>query len=98
MPKKRNRYKEMERNMTYVLLADLALFILYLIFAACGIIWMKVILTILIFVISLAVLGFLYLSKELLRRRSLWMSATAAAIFITTFFSLILNYPAPLPV
>ena len=46
------RYKEMEKYMTYGLLGDVALFVLYLIFAGLGIIWLKVILILLILVLS----------------------------------------------
>ena len=39
MERKRNRYKEMERYMTYALLADAGVFLLYLLFAGFGIGW-----------------------------------------------------------
>lgn len=86
-----NRYKDMERYMTYVLLTDLALFILYLCFSS--IIWLKVILSILIILISGLSLAYLYITKELLKPRSLWMSTAAAAILVCLLFSLILNFP-----
>ena len=86
-----NRYKDMERYMTYVLLTDLALFILYLCFAS--IIWLKVILSIFIILISGLSLAYLYITKELLKPRSLWMSTAAAAILVCLLFSLILNFP-----
>lgn len=92
-----NRYKEMERYMTYALIADLLLFIFYLIAAGNGIIWLKVILTIFAFLLSGVCLAFLYLTKELLRPRSLWMTAAAGSIFVCILFSLILNYPSPAP-
>lgn len=97
MTKKTNRYKIMERNMSLVLLADLLLFIFFLIFAGNGIVWMKVILTIFIILVSLGSVAFLYLSNELLKRRSLWMGTAAVAILVCTLFSLILNFPAPAP-
>ena len=81
-----NRYKEMERYMTYAILADLFLFILYLCFAS--IIWLKVILSILIIVLSGASLAYLYITKELLRQRSLWMTAAAGSILICLLFYL----------
>ena len=86
-----NRYKEMERYMTYALLADLFLFILYLCFAS--IIWLKVILSILIIILSGGSLAYLYITKELLKQRSLWMTAAAGSILICLLFSLILNFP-----
>ena len=97
MAQNHNRYKEMERYMTYALLADAGLFLLYLIFAACGIIWLKVILAILAIILSGLCLGFLYITKELLRKRSRWMSVAAAAVLVCTLFSLVLNFPRPNP-
>ena len=89
------RYHAMQTLVTRVLLIDLALFVLYLIVAAAAILWLKVIFVIFIFLISLCTLAFLYLCGELLRKRSRWMSAWAAAIFVCTLFSVILNYPSP---
>ncbi len=95
MAKQNKRYEQMQWYMTYALVADLALFILYLIFAGFGIIWLKAITAILAIILSGACLGFLYLTKELLKRRSLWMSTAAAAIIVCILFSLILNFPRP---
>ncbi len=95
MAGKSNRYKEMERYMTYALLADAAAFILYMIVAGNGIIWLKVILTLLCFGISGLLLWFLYTTRELLRQRSLWITVGAASIAICLLFSLILNFPSP---
>ena len=97
MAKKINRYKIMERNMTLILLADLLLFVFFLIAAGNGIVWLKVVLTIFILLVSAGSIGFLYLSNELLKRRSLWMGTAAVAILVCTLFSLILNFPAPAP-
>lgn len=97
MAKRRNRYKEMERYMTFALIADAALLLLYLIFAGLGVVWLKVILAILAIVLSCLCLVFLFLSKELLRQRSLWMSVGAAAVLVCILFSLILNFPSPNP-
>ncbi len=95
MAQRRNRYKEMERYMTYALLADVVLFILYLICAGTGVIWLKVILAVLCILISGLCLGYLHISKELLRQRSLWMTACAGAVLLCVLFSLILNFPRP---
>ncbi len=89
------RYQQMEKYITYGLIADAVLFILYLIFAGFGIIWMKVILAVLAFLLSAAILGYLYLTKELLRPRSLWMSVAAASVIVCLLFSLVLNFPSP---
>ena len=96
--KRNNRYKQMELKMSCVLLADFFLFIIFLFAAGFGVIWLKVITSIITILASLLCLGFLYLSQELLRRRSLWMTAAAAALLICTLFSLILGYPSPAPV
>lgn len=97
MSKNRNRYREMERNMLFALLIDAALFVLYLVVAGLGIIWLKVLLTTLIILFSLFCLGCLYLSKEILRPRSLWMTVGTVGIIVCLFFSLVLNYPSPNP-
>lgn len=86
-----NRYRTMERYMTYVLLADLALFILYLFFT--GVIILKVILSVLIILISGLCIAYLYMTGELRKPRSLWMGTASAAILICLIFSLLLNFP-----
>lgn len=91
------RLQKMQLCMCGALALDLFLFIIYLIAAGNGIIWLKVIIAILTILLSLLCLGFLYLSQEILRPRSLWMSVTAAAIAICLLFSLILNFPSPNP-
>ena len=96
--KRTNRYKQMELKMSAVLLADFILFVIFLFAAGFGIIWLKVITAIIAILVSLLCLGFLFLSQELLRRRSLWMTAAAGAMLICILFSLILGYPCPAPV
>lgn len=95
MVNKPNRYSEMERYMTYALLADAVLFVLYLIIAGSGIVWLKIVLAILGLILSGLLLWYLYITKELLKRRSLWISTGAAAIAVCLLFSLILNFPSP---
>ena len=95
MGKKNTRYTQMQQYMTYAILANVGLFVLYLIFAGFGVIWMKAIMAILSILLSLACLGFLYLCQELLRRRSQWMTLSAAALLLCTLMSLLLNYPSP---
>lgn len=97
MQNSNDRYKVMERYMTYVLIADLILFIIYLFASGFAVIWLKVITAIVTILISGLCLAFLYLTKELLRQRSLWMSLSAAAILVCLLFSLILNFPCPNP-
>lgn len=97
MNSKRNRYKDMERSITLVLVAELLLFIFYLIAAANGIIWLKVVMFILAILISVLCLLFLYYTGEIGKQRSLWMTTAFAAIAVCLVFSLILNYPSPSP-
>ena len=95
MAQKPNRYKVMERYMTYALCLDAVLFVLYMIVAGNGIIWLKVILTLLCLALSGTLLWFLYATKELLRQRSFWITVGAGAIAICLLFSLLLNFPSP---
>lgn len=95
MASRPNRYKTIERYLTYALCADAVIFLFYMIAAGNGIGWLKVILTLACLAISGFMLWFLYVSKELLRQRSLWLTVGAAAIVICLFFSLILNFPSP---
>lgn len=97
MPNQQNRYKTMERTMCLALAADLILFIAYLIAAGNGILWMKVIFSILTIILAVLCLAFLYLTGELRKQRSLWMGTAAAAIVICLLFSLILRFPSPSP-
>ena len=95
MAMKPNQYKVFERFMTIVLCTDVAAFVLYMIIAGQGIIWLKVILALACLGLSGYILWVLYNAKELLRQRSLWMTVGAAAIAFCLFMSLILNFPSP---
>lgn len=97
MESQKKRYQKMQYMMCGALALDLVLFIVYLIAAGNGIVWLKVIIAILAILLSLLCLAYLYLTKEILRQRSLWMSVMAAAITICLLFSLILNFPSPNP-
>lgn len=97
MAEQNSRYKQMESIMTVALIADAVLFILYWIFAACGIVWVKAFFAVLCILISLACLGFLFLTQELMRPRSKWMTYSAGALLVVLVLSLILNFPSPNP-
>lgn len=97
MAKRPNRYKIIDKYMTYVLIADAVIFLLYLLFAGFGVLWGKVCFAIFGILLSAACLGFLYMTRELLRKRSLWMTAGAAAVIICILVSLIANFPSPKP-
>lgn len=89
----RNDYKEFDRYMTYILIGTGALFTLYLLFALLGVIWLKVILSILIFLICGGILAYLFLIAEIWRPRSRWMTLGAACTAFTLLISLITNCP-----
>ncbi len=97
MANNRIPFRQMQQYMTYTVLADAGLFILFLLFAGLGVGWLKVILAILTIGISLLFLGYLFITQELLRPRSLWMSTAAAGILLCVIFALLLNYPSPDP-
>ena len=92
---KKTRYQKMAALVTGVLCADAVFFVAYLFFAGFGIVAMKAITAILCFLISGAVLYFLYITRELLRKRSIWMTLAAACIILCLVASLILHFPAP---
>lgn len=90
---KRNRYKEFEQKMTVTLIADTVVFLLYLLIAWAGIGWLKVVLSILCIGVSIGSLALLYLTQELLKPRSLWMSTGFFAVLVCILVSLILAFP-----
>ena len=95
MARRKSKYKKMEFYITIALCVDAAIFLAYMIFAGMGLIALKVISAVMCFVISGEALYQLFVSHELLRRRSLWMSLAAACIIICILFSLILKFPSP---
>lgn len=90
------RYKDLERMMTTLLIASAVDFILFLIFAGTGVIWLKVITAIFAIIMPVLCLAVLYMSKELLKQRSLWLTMGFVGVFLCTVVSLIANYPSPL--
>ena len=93
----RNRYREMEKNMTRIILADALVFVLYLICAGFGWAVLKVITAIIAIFGSLLCVGWLYLTGEIGRRRSLWMVTAFVCIAICVLVSMLLSYPCPAP-
>ena len=89
------RYKQNERIWVYGLVADAAIGVLYLLMAGLGVVWLKWILAIAAILLSAAGLGSLYLTGELRRQRSLYLTAGYGAVVVVILFSLILNYPSP---
>lgn len=98
MKKANDRYKQMERYISIAIIADALLFLFFLIYSWSGVLWVRVTTAVLTLLISSAALALLYLNKELLRRRSLWMTTAAVSIIACVVFSLLLGYPCPAPV
>ena len=92
---KRNRYRELERLMTKILLGDALVFVLFLVFSAKGWAVVRVISAIVATVASLLSLAWLFITGELVRRRSFWMVTGFGAIFLCLIISLLLRYPCP---
>lgn len=93
MAKRNNRYRQFDMLMTKVVLGDVFLFLLYLLSAATGIGFLKVITAIIIILGSGLCMGYLYLTQELLKKRSLWMGLSFASIILLTLVSLICRVP-----
>ena len=93
----KSRFAKIERAVTIVLAADLFCFIIFLFASGFDVLWLKTATAIIAISIGLLCFLYLYLTKEWLRRRSLWMTVSAAAIVICVLFSLILQFPSPRP-
>ena len=94
---KRNRYREMESLMNKVIVGDALVFVLYLLFAGLGLTVVKVATAIIAILGSLLGLGWLVITGEFSRRRSLWMVTGFIAIVLCVLVSLLLGYPGPAP-
>ena len=95
MAERSNRYQEMDRTMTMIIIGTALDFLVFLICSGAGILWLKVITAIRAIVVPVLCLGLLYLSQELLRQRSLWLTTGFGSIFVCTIVSLICNFPCP---
>lgn len=91
----RNRYREMESMMTKIILGDALVFILYLVCAGMGWGVFKVITAIIAIFGSFLCTGWLYLTGEFNRRRSLWMVTAFICIIICVVVSVLLGFPRP---
>ena len=93
MAKRTNRYRQFDFIMTRVVIGDVFLFLLYLLTAALGIGFLKGLAAFVAIVGSAACIGYLYLTQEWLKKRSLWMTLSFAAIALLTVVSLICKVP-----
>lgn len=92
---KRNRYRALEKLMTEILLGDVLVFILFLVFSSKGLNVLRVITATLSILASVLSVGWLFITGELLRRRSFWMVTGFSSIFLCLIISLLLKYPCP---
>ena len=92
---KKNRYRELERMMTRILIADALVFVLFLVFSSKGWTVVRVISAIVATLASLLSLAWLFITGELIRRRSFWMVTGFGCIFLCLVVSLILKVPCP---
>lgn len=96
MNKERTRYSQMERRMTCALVTALTLFIVFLFASGFGTLWLQILTGIVATLICILCFVYLFLTREWLRSRSLWMSVASIAIVLCILFSVILHFPAPL--
>lgn len=97
MDSSKNKYAQLEKLMMLVLTGAALVFLIYLIAAGSGVVWLKVLCAIVDIPVCILTLAYLYLTNELRKPRSLWMTAAAAAILVCTLLSLILQFPCPRP-
>jgi len=91
--KRNNRYRQFDFLMTRVLIADAAVFLLYLLSANLGWGFLKGLTAIVAIVGSGLCFGYLYLTQEWLKKRSLWMTLGFGSIALLTLVSLICKVP-----
>ena len=96
MSDSRKSFKQLEMLLTIVLILTAIDFIIFLVFAGAGVIWLKVITAIFAIGVPVLCLVYLFLIGELLKQRSLWLTAGFASIVVCTIVSLICNFPCPL--
>lgn len=90
-----NRYRDLEKFLTVLVLAMLGLFIFFLVMSANGSVVGKVIAAVAIFAVALFGLWVLRQNRELFRQRSIWMTLSFLGALLCTLVSLLAGYPAP---
>lgn len=92
---RRNRYRKLESLMAKVLGGDTVVFCLYMIFAGRGMVTLKAAAAVITILVSVGCIGWLVLTREFFRRRSLWMVTASVGILLCVVLSLLLKYPSP---
>ena len=95
MDRRRAQFKKMEFYITIAICVDVAIFVAYLCLAGMGIAALKIISAIACIGISGVILYQLFMSRELLRKRSIWMTLAASCIILCVLLSLVLKFPSP---
>lgn len=95
MENKQNRYRDLEKFLTVLIIAMLGLFVFFLVMSANGTAIGKVIAAVAIFAVALFGLWVLRQNHELLRQRSIWMTLSFLGTLLCTLVSLLAGYPAP---
>lgn len=95
MENKQRSFRTLERFLSLILYADLALFIAYLVTAATGLIVLKIVFAVIAMLVAAFCEWMLYCTRELLKPRGLWLTCAFFSIILCTAVSLICNFPAP---
>ncbi len=93
MADNKNRYQQLEMVMTVFVMIDLALFLAYLLSALAGSLALKIIFTVLSFVVSGCGIFFLWSTTEIKRPRSRWIVYALVCIPLCIIVSLICRFP-----
>jgi len=93
MIKTQKQLKQFQKKLELTLAIDAACFVLYLLFAALSVVWLKILFAVASILISGLCIYWLYITKELRRQRSFWMTVAAVSMIVCILFSLILNFP-----
>ncbi len=90
-----DRYRDLEKFLSVLIVVMLGLFILFLVMSANGTTLAKILAATLIFAVALFGLWVLRQNRELLRQRSIWMTLSFLCTMLCTLVSLLAGYPAP---
>lgn len=89
----RRSFKQLERTLSYVVFADLVLFILMMVFSCQAILWLKIVLGILVMVLSGLGCCFLVLIEEHKKSRSWWILSAFGSLLLCALVSMITGSP-----
>ncbi len=87
----------MERKLTFALIGEAVMLLVFLIAAGSGTTWLKVICALVAIVGSALCLAYLKMTGELLKLRSRWLTFGFAAVLLCVLVSLLVNFPSPNP-